>query len=100
MSKTFKIGINWTKSAIALALLCAAFSFSVIAQDDREDNGVYIVVVNHEEQYSIWLPDKELPLGWTKTGFKGTKAECLKISKKSGQICVRCRSERKWRQPG
>ena len=75
--KTFKIGINWTKLAIVLALLCAVFSFSVMAQDDREDNGVYIVVVNHEEQYSIWLPDKELPLGWKKTGFKGTKAECL-----------------------
>jgi len=77
MSKIFKIGIDWTKLAIVLVLICAAFSFSVMAQDDKEDNGVYIVVVNHEEQYSIWLHDKELPLGWTKTGFKGTKTECL-----------------------
>ncbi len=77
MSKTFKIGINWTKSAIALVLLCAVFGFNAMAQDDREDNRVYIVVVNNEEQYSIWLADKEIPLGWTKTGFKGTKTECL-----------------------
>ncbi len=77
MSKTFKIGINWTKSAIALVLLCAVFGFNAMAQDDREDNRGYIVVVNHEEQYSIWLADKEIPLGWTKTGFKGTKTECL-----------------------
>jgi hypothetical protein len=34
MSKTFKIGINWTKSAIALALLCAVFSFSAMAQNN------------------------------------------------------------------
>jgi MbtH protein len=77
MSKTFKIGINWTKSVIVLVLICAAFSFTVMAQEDKEDNRVYIVVVNHEEQYSIFPADKELPLGWKKTGFQGTKAECL-----------------------
>ncbi len=34
MSNTTKIGINWTRSAIALALLCAVFSFSAMAQAD------------------------------------------------------------------
>jgi len=34
MSKTFKLAINWTRSAIALALLCAVFSFSAMAQDN------------------------------------------------------------------
>ena len=42
-------------------------------EDDRE----YEVVVNHEEQYSIWLAERELPLGWTKAGYCGRKKECL-----------------------
>jgi MbtH protein len=35
------------------------------------------VVVNHEEQYSIWWADRDLPAGWTATGFEGTREECL-----------------------
>jgi MbtH protein len=35
------------------------------------------VVVNHEEQYSIWLADRELPLGWQEEGKQGLKDECL-----------------------
>lgn len=42
-----------------------------------DDDGIYEVVVNHEEQYSIWPADRELPLGWTKAGKRGTKQECL-----------------------
>ena len=37
----------------------------------------YKVVVNHEEQYSIWLANRDLPLGWNEAGKKGTKEECL-----------------------
>lgn len=35
------------------------------------------VVVNQEEQYSIWPADRELPAGWSKAGKQGQKAECL-----------------------
>jgi MbtH protein len=35
------------------------------------------VVVNDEEQYSIWPADQEPPAGWRATGFVGEKAECL-----------------------
>lgn len=35
------------------------------------------VVVNDEEQYSIWPADRELPLGWKATGFVGPRAACL-----------------------
>ena len=35
------------------------------------------VVVNDEEQYSIWLADRELPLGWRDAGKQGTREECL-----------------------
>jgi MbtH protein len=45
--------------------------------DQREDTTVYTVVVNHEEQYSIWPADRELPPGWSDAGKSGTKAECL-----------------------
>lgn len=45
--------------------------------DEREDNTTYTVVVNHEEQYSIWPADREAPLGWKAVGKTGPKAECL-----------------------
>ena len=35
------------------------------------------VVINHEEQYSIWPADRENPLGWNDVGKQGTKKECL-----------------------
>lgn len=44
---------------------------------DDEDTTIYRVVVNHEEQYSIWPEDRDLPLGWNDAGKKGLKAECL-----------------------
>lgn len=37
----------------------------------------YCVVVNHEEQYSIWPTEREIPAGWTNVGKVGTKQECL-----------------------
>ncbi len=45
--------------------------------DEQEDNTIYKVVVNHEEQYSIWPADREMPLGWNAAGKEGSKQECL-----------------------
>lgn len=45
--------------------------------DDREDTTTYRVVVNQEEQYSIWPVDREIPLGWRDAGKSGPKADCL-----------------------
>lgn len=45
--------------------------------DDTEDTRVYTVVMNHEEQYSIWFADRELPAGWRAVGKTGSKQECL-----------------------
>ncbi|MDO3381547.1 MbtH family protein [Gilvimarinus algae] len=42
-----------------------------------DDDTVFTVVVNAEEQYSIWPADRALPLGWTAVGKEGTKDECL-----------------------
>ncbi|HEX8889427.1 MAG TPA: MbtH family protein [Pyrinomonadaceae bacterium] len=46
-------------------------------RDEKEDNTRYKVVVNQEEQYSIWPADRENPLGWNDAGESGTKAACL-----------------------
>ena len=48
-----------------------------MAWDDEEDDTIYEVVINHEEQYSIWPADREPPLGWNKVGKSGTKKEVL-----------------------
>ncbi|XYH97213.1 MbtH family protein [Sorangium sp. So ce1128] len=45
--------------------------------EEQEDRTIYKVVVNHEEQYSIWPEYRENPLGWRDAGKTGTKAECL-----------------------
>lgn len=42
-----------------------------------EDTTIYRVVVNDEEQYSIWPAEREIPRGWKDAGKSGPKAECL-----------------------
>ena len=37
----------------------------------------FTVVINHEEQYSIWPTYKTIPDGWRAAGKTGKKAECL-----------------------
>lgn len=44
---------------------------------DKEDSTIYKIVVNHEEQYSIWPDYKEIPRGWQHVGKTGPKADCL-----------------------
>jgi len=48
-----------------------------MATEEREDTTIYTVVMNHEEQYSIWPADRELLPGWSAVGKTGPKAECL-----------------------
>ncbi len=48
-----------------------------MAWDEKEDNTIYKVVMNHEEQYSIWPADRENALGWKDVGKTGKKQECL-----------------------
>lgn len=45
--------------------------------DEQEDTRTYKVVVNHEEQYSIWPAERENALGWQDAGKSGSKDECL-----------------------
>jgi MbtH protein len=48
-----------------------------MSRDEKEDHTIYKVVVNHEEQYSIWPANRENALGWRDAGKSGGKAECL-----------------------
>jgi MbtH protein len=45
----------------------------MFADEDR----VFDVVINAEEQYSIWPSERELPAGWKLAGFSGLKSDCL-----------------------
>jgi MbtH protein len=44
---------------------------------ETQETRVHVVVVNDEEQYSIWPAERELPAGWRRDGFTGTQDECL-----------------------
>ena len=46
-------------------------------REEKEDNRVYKVVMNHEEQYSIWPAERENPPGWRDGTKIGPKSECL-----------------------
>lgn len=52
-----------------------------MAWDDKEDLVQYKVVMNHEEQYSIWPAEREAPAGWREVGTSGTKEACLEYIK-------------------
>lgn len=36
-----------------------------------------LVVVNQEEQYSVWPTDRELPSGWRQVGEPGSREQCI-----------------------
>jgi MbtH protein len=44
--------------------------------DDTED-AKYKVVVNDEEQYSVWAAERPNPAGWRDAPKRGSKSECL-----------------------
>ncbi|NES20411.1 MAG: MbtH family protein [Symploca sp. SIO3E6] len=48
-----------------------------MSASDLVSQTTYKVVVNEEEQYSIWPVKRDNPLGWTDVGKSGIKQECL-----------------------
>ncbi|MFL6138266.1 MAG: MbtH family protein [Frankiaceae bacterium] len=46
-------------------------------REEQGDDRTYVVVLNQEEQYSIWLADRSVPPGWRSEGTSGTRQECL-----------------------
>jgi MbtH protein len=45
--------------------------------DQTTDDRGYQVVLNDEEQYSIWAEGREIPAGWRAEGTAGSREECL-----------------------
>ncbi len=45
--------------------------------ETSDDQTVYKVLINHEEQYSLSHADRETPAGWREVGKRGSKDECL-----------------------
>jgi MbtH protein len=41
------------------------------------DGDEFIVLINHEEQHSIWPSAQQVPAGWKQIGPTGPKADCL-----------------------
>ncbi|MEU4116663.1 MbtH family protein [Kitasatospora sp. NPDC028055] len=44
---------------------------------EPDDDRRHLVVLNDEEQYSVWPADRDVPAGWRAEGFEGTRQECL-----------------------
>lgn len=57
--------------------------------DEQEDTTVYTVVINEEEQYSIWPARREVPAGWRSVEKQAQNPNALPISTQCGQICGR-----------
>jgi MbtH protein len=49
----------------------------MMAEEEVDITTIYKVVMNQEEQYSIWPVERDNPLGWNDAEKIGTKAECL-----------------------
>lgn len=48
---------------------------------NQEDTMIYKVVVNHEDQYSIWPAHRVNAPGWRDAGKQGKKSDCLEFIK-------------------
>ena len=43
---------------------------------EEEDQRTYVVLINDEEQYSLWPQGKDVPAGWRAVGKEGSREEC------------------------
>lgn len=48
-----------------------------MVDNDIHQDGVFDVVVNDEDQFSIWDTGQAVPDGWRLVGVRGPKADCL-----------------------
>lgn len=71
-----KIRGSWEKCQAYIKEVWTDMRPFSIRKMDLPDNSGYRVVINHEEQYSIWPAELELAKGWKNAGMKGTLADC------------------------
>ena len=46
---------------------------------DEDDDRAYVVLINDEEQYSLWLKEVDVPTGWRTVGKEGSRKECVQF---------------------
>jgi len=75
-----------------------------MSRDSVEDSARYQVVVNEEEQYSLWPTGRDIPHGWRSVGEHGSKADCLayieRVWTDMRPLSLRREMESKLRMPG
>ena len=49
----------------------------MVELSDTDNQEILRVLINLEDQYSIWPEKREIPYGWKEVGKSGTKEECL-----------------------
>lgn len=49
-----------------------------MAAGEEDDRALYVVLINHEDQYSIWPKGRDIPPGWAAANKEAPKAECLR----------------------
>jgi MbtH protein len=62
---------------IGKGLITTFIRSKIMPSHEEEDKTIYTVVINQEEQYSIWPKHKAIPQGWKAVGKEGLKQECL-----------------------
>ena len=67
----------WNRFVIQLKACYNGATFLVRKWRYGEMERIFKVVINPEEQYSIWPADKENAPGWRDVGKSGSKEECL-----------------------
>ncbi len=45
--------------------------------EDNDEARMFIVLINQEEQYSLWPSGRPIPAGWHRVGSEGSRAACL-----------------------
>lgn len=48
-----------------------------MANPFEDDNAEYLVLINDEQQYSLWPSFRQIPGGWKAVGPRATRRECL-----------------------
>jgi uncharacterized protein YbdZ (MbtH family) len=43
----------------------------------EDDSKSYSIIVNHENQYSLWPTFRQVPSGWAAVGVQAKRRECL-----------------------
>jgi MbtH protein len=60
-----------------------------MSEDGSDDTRDYIVLINDEEQYSIWPRTKDIPRGWRAVGKGGRKLNVSNMWMRCGRTCGR-----------